>query len=139
MGSGLASITWYGEDIMSIVTLGFVVAAISAADLLAEFLKLTLTMILSPDAKTSLSATDEELYNTISSVEGFCVTVLCCLLFFLAFFGLYPRWLCQHYHRYLHNLRPDLISVSFQSFLICVIEAASGSLLFFLFRGLINR
>ena len=48
MGSGLASITWYGEDIMSIVTLGFVVAAISAADLLAEFLKLTLTMILSP-------------------------------------------------------------------------------------------
>jgi hypothetical protein len=91
MGSGLASITWYGEDIMSIVTLGFVVAAISAADLLAEFLKLTLTMILSPDAKTSLSATDEELYNTISSAAGFCVTVLCCLLFFLAFFGLLPE------------------------------------------------
>lgn len=94
MGSGLASITWYGEDIMSIVTLGFVVAAISAADLLAEFLKLTLTMILSPDVKTSLSATDEELYNTMSSLElaaGFCVTVLCCLLFFLAFFGLLPE------------------------------------------------
>jgi hypothetical protein len=91
MGSGLASITWYGEDIMSIVTLGFVVAAISAADLLAEFLKLTLTMILSPDVKTSLSATDEELYNTMSSLElvaGFCVT---CLLFFLAFFGLLPE------------------------------------------------
>jgi succinate dehydrogenase/fumarate reductase cytochrome b subunit len=76
---------------MSIVTLGFVVAAISAADLLAEFLKLTLTMILSPDAKTSLSATDEELYNTMSSAAGPVWTVLCCLLFFLAFFGLLPE------------------------------------------------
>ena len=43
--------------------------------------------------KTSLSATDEELYNTISSFDpagGAVLTVLCCLLFFLVFFDLFP-------------------------------------------------
>ena len=71
---------------MSITIEGFLVAAISDADLFSAFLKLTLTMILSPEVNTSLSATDELLNNKLFSRVDLLVVDRFLSLFFLVFF-----------------------------------------------------
>ena len=74
---------------MSITIEGFLVAAISDADLFSAFLKLTLTMILSPEVNTSLSATEELLNNKLFSRVDLLVVVLFLSLFFLVFFDFF--------------------------------------------------
>ena len=71
---------------MSITIEGFLVAAISDADLFSAFLKLTLTMILSLEVNTSLSATDELLNNKLFSRVDLLVVDRFLSLFFLVFF-----------------------------------------------------